>query len=171
MDTSLLRRITRAFIGIVFGSAVLIASAGPALAQGGTLVGIWAASITPRNCSTNAALGPPSRALYTYHQDGTVLESPGALLFAPGQRSDGHGTWTQTGEATFTERVVGLLLFETPPNPPASPGFLAGWQLITATITMTDADHFTATGGSQFFDINRQVYRSGCATRVAERFR
>jgi hypothetical protein len=150
---------------------VLVASIDTASAQPAALVGVWGVSIQGRDCATNAALGPPSRALFTYHQDGTVLESPGAAIFAPGQRSVGHGIWSGGG-ATFTERVIGLLLFDTSPGtPPGSPGFLAGWQVLTATITMIDADRFTATGGAQFFDVNRGAYRSGCATRAAERFK
>src|SRR5262245_62685899 len=123
MKIEQLPRTTRKVIALILGSAALTAFAGPAFAQGGSLVGVWGATIQGRDCATNAALGAPSRALYTYYQDGTLLESPGAPIFAPGQRSVGHGNWTQSG-STFTERVVGLFLFDTPPGTPAgSPGF------------------------------------------------
>jgi hypothetical protein len=175
MHTQLLRSRTTRISGVcrLLSLALLVVSPDLALAQGGApLVGVWGASIQPRDCATGAALGPPIRALYTYHQDGTVLVSPGALAFMPGQRSVGHGTWTHSHGGMFVERVVALILFTTSPGTPmGSPGFQAGWEVNTATITMTDADHFTSTGGAQFFDTNRQQYRSSCPTRTAERFK
>ena len=144
-----------------------------ARAQGGApLVGVWGASIQLRDCVTGAALGSPIRALYTYHQDGTVLQSPAAVAFQPGQRSVGHGTWSLASGGNFVERVVAMILFTTPPGtPPGSPGFQAGWEVATATITMSDADHYTTSTSARFFDTDRQEYRSACTTRTAERFK
>ena len=170
MTTNLLFRRTPAPVVIGIALAAVLGSRSTAWAQAAPLVGVWHVTVQGRDCVTNTALGPPTRDLFTYHQDGTVLASTGATVFAPGQRSSGHGTWSHTGGATFTERVLGLLLFDTPPNSPP-PLFLAGWQIIFATITISGADQFTATGGAQFYDLNRQLYRSGCATRVGERFK
>jgi hypothetical protein len=65
-----------------------------------------------------------------------------------------------------------MVQFDTAPGtPPGSPGFQAGWQIATQTITLTGLDSFTMTGSSQFFNANREVYRTGCASRVGERFR
>ena len=158
----------------IIGWSLLVASASPASAQGGSpLVGVWGVSATPRNCTTNDPLGPPVRALMTFHQDGTSFASEALLLFAPGQRSIGHGTWAPSGGLTYTERTVVMIQFETPPNtPPGSPGFPAGWAISTHTIIMTGTDQFTSTGGTQFYNLDRQTYRPGvCATRVGERFR
>ena len=58
-------------------------------------VGTWAVQVTLRDCATNAPLGPPFNSLVTFHDGGTLSESAGSLAFAPGQRSPGHGTWTQ----------------------------------------------------------------------------
>jgi hypothetical protein len=134
---------------------------------------VWALAVTPRNCETNAPAGPPLRALETFHQDGTSFESLVLLLFAPGQRTIGHGTWTQTGTVTYVEKSVVLVGFDTPPNtPPGSPGFPAGWILSTNNITMIGADRFESTATTRFYDVNRAEYRPAtCATRVAERFR
>ena len=86
--------------------------------------------------------------------------------------SEGHGTWTSAGGATFRGRVVTMVQFDTPPGTPAGlPVFQAGWQIATQTITVTGPDSFTMTGSSQFFNLLREVYRSGCASRVGERFR
>jgi hypothetical protein len=38
------------------------------------------------------------------------------------------------------------------------------------TITLS-GDTFTATGTAQFFNLNREVYRSACVTRSGERFK
>jgi hypothetical protein len=111
-------------------------------------------SITLRDCATGAALGPPFRSLLTFHPGGTLSESPGTTQFSAGQRSPGHGIWSYSGGQTFTARFVAMILFDTPPAPPA-PGFQAGWQIV---------------GAIQFFDINKNLYRSACPTGTAEKF-
>ena len=70
---------------VALAAALLLGSAGSVSAQGQTLTGVWAQVITPRNCETNQPLPvPPFRALLTFHRDGTVTESVGALAFAAG---------------------------------------------------------------------------------------
>jgi hypothetical protein len=54
---------------------------------------------------------------------------------------------------------------------PPAPGFQAGWQLIGSTYTLTDENRLNLTASVQFYDINRQLYRSACATGTAEQFR
>ena len=76
------------------GAAILFGGPEAALAQGSgarALEGVWAFSVGLRDCTSGAALGPPFRSLLTFHQSGTVSESTGALNFAPGQRTQGHG--------------------------------------------------------------------------------
>ena len=157
------------------GVALFCGSATNSFAQAtaSTLVGVWAVTSTPRSCATTAPLGPPSRSLVTYHQDGTVVESIGLVLFAPDQRTIGHGVWTHAGGSTYSERTATMIVFDTPPNtPPGSPGFPAGWVVAGITNTLTDADHFTSTSTVNFYDINRQPNRPPtCATRVGERFK
>jgi hypothetical protein len=156
----------RAAIGV----AVLLGSAGAVFAQ--PLAGVWGVVTQDRNCTTNAPMGSPTRALVTYHVDGTVSESRYIPVFAPGQLSEGHGTWSSSGGSTYTGRVVTMVTFDTAPNaPPGSPVFQAGWQVATQTITLTGPDSFTMTGSSQFFNLNREIYRAGCASRVGERFK
>jgi hypothetical protein len=156
----------------VVGVALLLGSASPALAQARTLEGVWGVVTQERHCATNAPLGPPTRALVTYHAGGTLGESRIIPVFATGQLSEGHGTWIHSGGLTYTGRVVTMVAFDTPPNtPPGSPGFQAGWQVATQTITLSGPDNFTMTGTSQFFNGNRDVYRVGCASRIGERFR
>jgi hypothetical protein len=125
-----------------------------------------------RNCTTNAALGPPTRALVTFNTGGTVSEDRSIPVFATGQLSGTHGIWNHDGGASFSTRLVTIVHFETAPGTPTgSPGFQAGWLVNTQTITMSGPDNFTSTGSGQFFNLNREVYRVGCATRVGERLK
>ncbi|MGQ0736219.1 MAG: hypothetical protein ACT4QD_21520 [Acidobacteriota bacterium] len=154
------------------GAAVLLGAASTASAQPNALEGVWGVVTQERICATNAPIGPPTRALVTYHAGGTVTESRYIPVFAPGQLSEGHGVWSHAGGATFTGRVVTMIQFDSAANtPPGSPGFQAGWQIAMQTITLTGADSFTMTGTSQFYNGNRDIYRTGCASRVGERFK
>jgi hypothetical protein len=171
MNPKLRSRFRAAAARSAVAGAIVLASAGTALGQG-TLEGIWGVVTQERNCTTNAAMGPPTRALVTYNAGGTVGESRYVPVFAAGQLSEGHGIWRHEGGPTYTGRVVTMVTFETAPGtPPGSPGFQAGWQIATQTITLTGPDSFTMTGSSQFFNTNREVYRVGCASRVGERFK
>lgn len=144
------------------------------------LVGAWTIEVTLRNCDSNVPLGPPFRSLVTFHGDGTISEAAGSVAFAPGQRSPGHGAWTRQGRRTYRQSMVAIILFTTPPNLPGtpgfdpslpvSPGFAAGWQTISHTLTLTDADHATSAGTNAFFDVDGNVYRTGCSTAVSQRF-
>ena len=143
--------------------ALSLGSPGAVWAQAPTLEGVWSQIITPRDCSTNEPLPvPPFRALFTFHRDGTVTESVGTLSFAPGQRSIGHGEWTHAGGLRFGERTTAMILF-------TGGLYQAGWQVTTRTLTMTDANHYAGSGASRFYDLNGQLYRTGCATSVGER--
>ena len=51
-----------------------------------------------------------------------------------------------------------------------SPGFSAGWQTVTHTVTLTDAGRFSSAGGNAFYTSAGEVYRTGCSTAVGERF-
>ena len=73
------------------------------------------------------------------------------------------------------------MLFDSPANlpgtpgfdpaKPVSPGFFAGWQTVTHTAELIDADHLTSEGTTAFYKTDGTVYRTGCSTAVAERFR
>ena len=157
---------------ILFALSAIAGTAGSALAQGGgarEIEGVWSMSITLRDCTSGATLGPPFRTLLTFHMGGTMSESPGVTQFAPGQRSGGHGVWSHAGGNSFVGRFVAMVLFDTPPAPP-SPGFLAGWQIVASNFTLVDPSRLTIAATAQFFDLNRNLYRSACPTGTAERF-
>ena len=157
--------------------ALLAAAAGPAGAQSINsasnamrIEGTWLVQVTLLNCATNAALGSVN-SIVTFAPGGTLSETPGGTAFAPGQRSDGQGYWTHTGGQMYTQRFVALIRFDTPPNPPTSPGFLTGWQTVTHTVELLDPDNMQSSGTNEFFDANGNLYRSGCSTAVGRRFR
>src|SRR5215813_11552969 len=78
------------------------------------LVGTWFGQVTLRDCTTNAALGPAFNTLVTYHRGGTLSETASSTGFAIGQRSPGHGIWTEVGGHTYHLRVLSLINFDTP---------------------------------------------------------
>jgi hypothetical protein len=164
------RRLVTAMARTVVGAAMLVGSTSPVFAQARALEGVWGIVTQDRNCATNAAQGSPTRALVTYHLGGTLDESRYIPVFAPGQLSESHGTWSHDGGLTYTGRVVTMIHFDTAPGTPP-PVFQAGWMIATQTITLTGADSYTMTGVTQFFNANREIVRTGCASRVAERFK
>jgi hypothetical protein len=158
-------------LAIAAGLAVSLvaATARPLGADAKTLEGAWVVQVIQRDCATQSVRGT-FYSLVTFARGGTIYESPGGVAFAPGQRSNGHGSWTRLGDSTFRQRMVAQLLFTTPPNLPVSPGFEAGWQVIDHTVTLSDPDHGTSAGGSQFFRTNGELYRTTCSTAVLQRF-
>lgn len=153
-------------------AALLLGTANAVFAQARTLEGAWLVVTQQRNCTTNAAIGQPHPALVTYHAGGTLSDSSDVPGFATGQRSEGHGTWRHDGGQSYAVRWVAMIQFDTPAGtPPGSPGFLAGWQVVTNAIVLSGPDSFTSNGISEFLDLSGQVYWVGCASRVAQRFK
>lgn len=164
-------------------TASIAAAAAPQLSHpsGAKLTGTWIVQVTLRNCTTNAPLGPSFSSLVSFHDGGTVTESPGNLGFAPNQRTPGHGTWTRLPENEYAQQMIALLLFDTPANLPGtpgfdpalpvSPGFFAGWQTISHTLRMTDDDHGVSSGTNAFYKADGTLYRTGCSTAVSQRFK
>jgi|SRR3954465_4102741 len=165
-------------------STVLLTATGARTANAsesrGGLEGAWTVRVTLRDCVTNAALGAPFNSLVSFHDGGTVSEAAGGLAFAAGQRSPGHGTWTRQGGHTFLQRMIALIVFDTPanlpgapgfnPTLPISPGFFAGWQTVTHTLTLRNGDYATSAGTNEFFKSDGTLYRTGCSTATAQRF-
>jgi len=169
------------------GILLVTASAGVGAAQssesgsGEGLAGAWMVEVTLRNCDTGAPLGPVIHSLVSFHRGGTISESPAGLNFAPSQRTSGHGVWNHDQGRTYTQKMVALILFDTAPNLPGtpgfdpslpvSPGFFAGWQTVTHMIDLSDTDHFTSAGTNAFYKFDGTRYRTGCSTAVGQRFK
>ena len=153
-----------AMAGLTAGSA----SAQQSAAEARTVQGVWYVQVTIRDCASGAALAPPVNSLVTFAAGGAVHESVSGGGFAPGQRSNGHGTWTHKGGPTYDQRFVAMINFATAPGP--GPGFEAGWIKVHHTVQMIDADHIESVGSNGFYRLNGEVYRTGCSTATGTRF-
>ena len=167
------RDVGRRSVMLSMGLALVLSAAGAGSAQQSngqapTVQGVWYVQVTIRDCATGAALAPPVNALVTFAAGGTLHESVGGGGFAPGQRSDGHGTWTRTGGHTYDQRFVSMINFATAPGP--GPGFEAGWMKVNHTVEVIDADHIESAGTNSFYRLNGEVYRTGCSTSTGTRF-
>ena len=154
-------------VGLVLSGA-RSASAQQSASQARTVEGVWYVQVTVRDCATGVALAPVVHSLVTFAAGGTLQESVGGGGFAPGQRSDGHGTWTHKGGQTYDQRFVATINFATAPGP--GPGFEAGWIKVRHTVEVIDADHIESAGTNSFYRLNGQVYRTGCSTATGTRF-
>jgi hypothetical protein len=171
-DTIMMNSCRQALTALGLTAILLMASAGSALAQqGDAIVGTWLVQVTLRNCQSGAALGPAIFTLVTFHSDGTISESASGTNFAPGQRTNAHGSWNRTGARTYQQNMLALIVFDTPAGYPVPPGgFLAGGQVVNHTMTLVDNNHLTSTGTNAFYTNSMQLYRSGCSTAEAVRF-
>lgn len=151
------------------------ASAWPALPQqesshGRELQGTWRVQVQQYNCQTNAPIGKLFPSLLAFGDGGTLTGTTSNPGFAPGQRTSDFGVWGHEGRHTYSAKSVAFLLFTTPPSLPVNPGFQAGTQTITQTIEFKDGpDQFTSEATVEFADATGTVYRSGCASAVAQR--
>ncbi len=152
---------------ITSGNSVLAQSSASESRNG--IEGAWLVQVTVRNCATGNALGS-FNSLVTFQRGGSMSEATSSPSFAVGQRSAGHGVWDALGGNTYSQRMVALINFDTPPAPPVSPGFFAGWATVTHTVERIDRDHITSSGTNDFYKADGTLYRSGCSTAVGERF-
>jgi hypothetical protein len=178
-------RVNRSVALLGLTGALFATTSGSIFAESGTraaaagLQGAWAVQVTLRDCTTGDRLGSfPS--LVSFHRGGTISEDAGSLAFAAGQRSSGHGTWSRRAGNKYRQRMLALILFDTEPNlpgspgfdpsRPVSPGFFAGWATVTHTVTLAGDGDFTSAGTNQFYKTDGSVYRSGCSTAIGQRF-
>jgi hypothetical protein len=156
-------------MGVAFAlSTATAATAQPDRSEGRSVEGVWYVQVTIRDCATGAALAPPVNSLVTFADGGTIHESVSGGGFAPGQRSDGHGTWAHKRGHTYDQRFVSLINFATAPGP--GPGFEAGWMKVHHTVEVVDADHIQSAGTNTFYRLTGDVYRTGCSTATGTRF-
>ena len=124
------------------------------------LEGTWIVQVTLRNCATNASIGT-FNSLVTFHAAARSAKTTSRPAFAIGQRSSGHGNWDFDGRRSFSQRMVALINFDTAanlpgtpgfnPSLPVTPGFFAGYSVVTHSLELTDANHGTSSGTNEFF--------------------
>ena len=170
---SAVRYVGRSAAILSMGLALVLSAASAARAQQSssearTLQGVWYVQVTIRDCATGVAVAPAVNSLVTFASGGTLHESVGGGGFLPGQRSEGHGTWTHKGGPTYDQRFVSMINFATAPGP--GPGFEVGWMKVRHTVDVIDADHIESVGTNSFYRLNGEVYRTGCSTAIGTRF-
>jgi hypothetical protein len=140
-------------------------------ASGKRLVGTWRVTVQLHDCATEAPIGPPFASLLTFNEGGTMAGSTTNPGFAVAQRGPDQGIWSRTARGTFSAKSVAFLYFTTPPNPPFNPGFQAGTQELAQAIVFDhSSNEFKSVATTEFFDVNGNSYRKGCASAVAQRF-
>lgn len=157
---------TRLLAAMALVATLPLASA----AQSLDIEGLWLVRVQLRSCQTQAPLGPPFNSLVSFLAGGGITESADAAGMAIGQRLPAHGRWARLGPRTFRQQMLALIAFDTPPNPPASPGFARGGQIVSHTIELSSSTTFTSSGTNAFYDAAAQLYRSGCSTATGQRF-
>ena len=167
------RELGRRAVMLSMSVLLILSSASAARAQQSgsqarTVHGVWYVQVTIRDCGTGVALAPPVNSLVTFAAGGTLHESVSGGGFAPGQRSNGDGTWRHTGGHAYDQRFVSMINFPTVPGP--GPGFDAGWMKVHHTVEVIDADHIESAGTNSFYRLNGDVYRTGCSTATGTRF-
>ena len=124
-----------------------------------SLVGVWAAQVTLRNCTTGAPVGGFRNQL-TFARGGTLLETIAPTIF----RSDGNGLWKREhgrNEFSFAHR---FMRFD-------SAGAFVGSGVVRVLVTLDETgDSYSATATNDVIDVNGNIIASGCATAVATRF-
>jgi hypothetical protein len=60
--------------------------------------------------------------------------------------------------------------FDTPANPPLSPGFFAGWATVAHTLVLLDSDHAISSGTNEFHRADGTLYTTGCSSAESVRF-
>lgn len=133
------------------------------------LGGTWSVKVTLTNCQTGATIGNPFSSYLSFAGNGTMTEETSNPGFTVGQRGAGLGVWSRSSWNTYTARSVAFIFYTTAPAPPVSPGFNAGTQTISQTITLINRDEWTSVATIQFADATG-IYRNGCAVATAERF-
>ena len=136
------------------------------------LVGTWKVQVTQVDCQSGAQLGSPFTSLLTFTQGGTMYEDTENPAFGHGQRGGGQGTWSKTGQSTYSAISLALIKYTTPPNQKThNPGFEAGQQTISQNITFNEeTGQWSSTASVTFTDTTGTVYRQGCATASAAPF-
>ena len=168
MKRTMLSTITLAILAIGIAAAVSQATArGQGQAPDRSLVGVWLVEITPRSCVTGDPIpGAGSKALYTFHDDGTMSVSFVNNSFTL-ERTAGHGLWRRDlGWEQYSFKFIHY-------RRNLSTGAFAGKQEGGgALVFAASGDEFTTDGGSQVFDVNgNPVGTGGCSNSVGTRFK
>jgi hypothetical protein len=129
--------------------------------------GVWEIAITIVSCATGAPLITDPHGNITSFIDGGALTSIIGRASDPfsgsASRSASLGTWRHVGGSSYTSREK---YFEY-----AADGTFNGTVVVTREITLgKNADEYTNTATSDFYNTADQLFNTVCATGTATRF-
>ena len=131
-----------------------------------SLEGVWMVTIMPRNCTTgNPIPTAVSRAIYTFHKDGTVaVWAQNSTITTT--RSPSHGLWrSEFGWSDYSFKFVHLRYSGTT-------GAFLGKQEGQGTLVLSESgDEFTTDGSATVFDINDTPGTPGWSNSIGTRFK
>lgn len=152
-----------AVIALCFGLALSSSNSSAAAQEaggshGGKIEGTWRVQVTLRICQTGAEIRT-FPALLTFAQGGTLTGT--STVVPPALRGGDFGIWQFNGNGSYSA-VSEAFLFNG-----------GGWsqtQRITQAITLSqDAQTFSSSAHTEFFDTAGNLLSGGCATAVATR--
>jgi hypothetical protein len=129
--------------------------------------GVWEVSITIVSCTTGApSLTVPHANISMFNDGGTltaVFLSANDPFSGSANRSPTLGTWRHVGGSSYTSRETG--------NEYTAAGAFNGTVVVTREIELAkDADEYTNTAISEFYNAAGQLINTVCATGTATRF-
>lgn len=146
---------TMLFVQACGGSGDAVAQA----AAADPMEGVWEATITQRDCTSNAPLAT-FKGTQVLHRGGTLTDTSAG---APGARSTGIGIWSKNADGTYAAKFR-YYRFNTD-------GTLAGSNVVTTTRTLSaDANSYSGTTRNEVRDPTGAVLSTVCVTDVAARF-
>lgn len=125
----------------------------------GKIVGVWDVRVTRRDCQTGDSLGVNSPVMNMFNYGGTLVETSSG---SPTRRGPGLGTWEYDGRQRY-KAVFRFFRFNID-------GSYAGIRRVSRTIELDqDLNEFTAIATDELFDVNGNLFQTGCATEAATR--
>jgi hypothetical protein len=131
------------------------------------IVGIWEVSITIVSCTTGApSLTVPHANISMFNDGGTLTAtflSASDPFSGSANRSSSLGTWRHAGRNSYTTREKYYEYTAT--------GAFNGTVVVTREVELgKDADEYTNTAISEFYNAAGQLINTVCATGAATRF-
>jgi hypothetical protein len=151
---------TKAVAAMLFVQVCVVgvAAAQPA-GSARALEGIWDSTVSPKDCASGAALGPPFKALIVFRRGGTFDVD---AMQGASPSGDVYGLWTRVGGTAYTANAVHLRY-----NPD---GTYAGMNKVRRDLTLAgDGGSFTSALTVRVLDIDGNLLGEVCPTEAAVR--
>ncbi len=128
-----------------------------------SLAGTWRVTISLQDCAGGTPAGKPFESLLTFVPGGALMESTSNSMFFPALRGPGQGSWSSTGDRTYTASTVAHITVN---------GALTKIQTITQPMIQMDTDNTFQTPSAtiRFFAPDGTPLSSGCAVASGRRY-